>query len=154
MKTEKTIDVLNSLIEINNDRIYGYETASKEVEETDLKMLFMQATETSLKCKAQLVAEVKSLGGKPTESSTTSGKIYRVWMDVKASVTGKSRKVILDSCVFGENAAIETYQDALGNKEDLTADYHMMIAEQLVLIKADHDNVKKVSDLIEAEANN
>ena len=37
MKTEKTIDVLNSLIEINNDRIYGYETASKEVEETDLK---------------------------------------------------------------------------------------------------------------------
>jgi hypothetical protein len=75
-------------------------------------------------------------------------------MDVKASVTGKSRKVILDSCVFGENAAIETYQDALGNKEDLTADYHMMIAEQLALIKADHDNVKKVSDLIEAEANN
>ena len=149
MNTEKTIDVLNSLIEINNDRIYGYETASKEVGETDLKMMFLYATETSIKCKAQLVAEVKILGGKPTESTTTSGKIYRLWMDVKASVTGKDRKVILDSCVFGEDAAIETYKEALSKDEDLTSDQQMMIEEQLLLIKADHDKVKKVRDLIE-----
>ena len=149
MKTEKTIDVLNSLIEINNDRIYGYETASKEVEETDLKMMFSHSTETSLKCKAQLVGEVKNLGGKPTESTTTTGKIYRIWMDVKALVTGKDRKVILDSCVFGEDAAIETYNEALSNDEDLTSGQHMMIAEQLLLIKMDQDNLKKVSELIE-----
>jgi uncharacterized protein (TIGR02284 family) len=74
MNSGKAIDVLNSLIEINNDRIYGYETASKEVGETDLKMMFLHATETSLKCKAQLVAEVQSLGGIQTESTTTSGK--------------------------------------------------------------------------------
>ncbi len=149
MKTEKTIDVLNSLIEINNDRIYGYETASKEVEETDLKMMFSHSTETSIKCKAQLVAEVKNLGGKPTESTTTTGKIYRIWMDVKALATGKDRKVILDSCVFGEDAAIETYNEALSNDEDLTSGQHMMIAEQLLLIKMDQDNLKKVSELIE-----
>lgn len=149
MKTEKTIDVLNSLIQINNDRIYGYETASKEVEETDLKMMFSHSTETSLKCKAQLIAEVKNLGGKQTESTTTSGKIYRIWMDVKALVTGKDRKVILDSCVFGEDAAIETYNEALNNEEDLTSGQHMMIAEQLLLIKMDQDNLKKVRELIE-----
>jgi len=149
MKTENTINVLNALIEINNDRIYGYETASKEVEETDLKMLFSHSTETSLKCKAQLVSEVKNLGGKPTESTTTTGKIYRIWMDVKALVTGKERKVILDSCVFGEDAAIETYNDALKNDEDLTSGQHMMIAEQLLLIKMDQDNLKKVSEMIE-----
>ena len=149
MKTEKTIDVLNSLIEINNDRIYGYETASKEVEETDLKMLFSQATETSIKCKAQLVAEVISVGGKQTESTTTSGKFYRLWMDIKASVSGKSRKVILDSCVFGEDVAIETYEEALSKEEYLTSDQHMMMSEQLLLIKADHDKVKKIRDLIE-----
>ncbi|MET0758810.1 MAG: PA2169 family four-helix-bundle protein [Flavobacterium sp.] len=149
MKTEKTIDVLNTLIEINNDRIYGYETASQEAEETDLKMMFLHATETSIKCKAELVAEVKRLGGKPTESTTTSGKIYRLWMDVKASVTGKDRKVILDSCVFGEDAAIETYKEALAKDDDLTSDQQMMIEEQLLSIKADHDKVKKIRDLIE-----
>ena len=148
MDTEKTIDVLNSLIEINNDRIFGYETASKEAEETDLKMMFLNATETSLNCKAQLVAEVASLGGEHTEATTNSGKIYRIWMDVKATVTGKDRKVILDSCVFGEEAAIETYQDALSDEEDLTADQHMMIGEQLLSIKADYDKVKTARDLI------
>ncbi len=150
MKTEKAIDVLNSLIEINNDRIYGYETASKEVEETDLKMMFANATETSIRIKAQLVAEVKNLGGKQTESTTTSGKIYRIWMDVKSAVTGKDRKMILDSCVFGEDAAIKTYEEALGNAEDLTSGQFMMIEGQLFSIKTDQDNLKKVLDLIEA----
>ena len=37
MNTEKSIEILNSLIQINNDRIQGYETASKETEEVDLK---------------------------------------------------------------------------------------------------------------------
>jgi hypothetical protein len=32
--------VLNTLIIINNDRIEGYETAAKETEEQDLKVLF------------------------------------------------------------------------------------------------------------------
>ena len=31
MENEKTIAVLNTLITINNDRIEGYETASKEI---------------------------------------------------------------------------------------------------------------------------
>jgi uncharacterized protein (TIGR02284 family) len=150
MKTEKAIDVLNSLIEINNDRIYGYETASKEVEETDLKMMFANATETSIRCKAQLIAEVKNLGGKQTESTTTSGKIYRIWMDVKSAFTGKDRKMILDSCVFGEDAAIKTYEEALSNAEDLNSGQFMMIEGQLFSIKTDQDNLKKVLDLIEA----
>ena len=33
MENEKTIGALNKLIEINNDRIEGYETASKETKE-------------------------------------------------------------------------------------------------------------------------
>jgi uncharacterized protein (TIGR02284 family) len=151
MNTGKAIDVLNSLIEINNDRIYGYETASKEVGETDLKMMFLHATETSLKCKAQLVAEVQSLGGIQTESTTTSGKFYRLWMDIKASVSGKDRRVILDSCVYGEEAAIETYEDVLKDLENLTLNQQMIIQEQLLLIKADYAKVKNLRDLIESK---
>ena len=151
MDTGKAIDVLNSLIEINNDRIYGYQTASKEVGETDLKMMFLHATETSLKCKAQLVAEVQILNGTPTESTTTSGKFYRLWMDFKASVSGKDRKVILDSCVYGEEAAIETYEDVLENLENVTLNQQMIIQEQLLLIKSDYAAVKNLRDLIESQ---
>ena len=40
MDNEKTIAALNSLIQINNDRFEGYDTAFRETEEQDLKTLF------------------------------------------------------------------------------------------------------------------
>lgn len=148
MNTEKSIDILNSLIQINNDRIEGYETASKEADETDLKTLFSHFTETSLKCKADLVAEVKKLGGTPTEGTTTSGKFFRVWMDIKSAVTGSDRKAIINSCEYGEDVAVQTYNDALAHSEDLSAEQLMMIKEQHSAIKANHDKIKNLRDLM------
>jgi uncharacterized protein (TIGR02284 family) len=148
MDTEKSIAILNSLIQINNDRIEGYETASKEADETDLKTLFSHFTETSLKCKADLVAEVKRLGGKPTEGTTTSGKLFRVWMDIKSAITGSDRKAIVNSCEYGEDVAVQTYNEALSHSEDLTPEQLMMIKEQHSAIKANHDKIKNLRDLM------
>ena len=77
MKNEKTVDVLNKLVEINNDRIEGYDTALKETDETDLQSIFRQFIETSRRCKQELTAEITKLGGKPEEGTKTSGKFFR-----------------------------------------------------------------------------
>lgn len=153
MENQRSIDVLNTLIEINNDRIEGYETASKETEETDLKKLFAQLTETSEDCKAALVDEVEELGGTPVEGTKVSGKFFRAWMDVKAALTGKDRKAILNSCEYGEDVAVNTYKKVLENDaEELTADQVAMIEEQYLLIKDDHDTVRMLRDsLVEVD---
>jgi uncharacterized protein (TIGR02284 family) len=152
MNNEKTVAVLNKLITINNDRIEGYETASKETEEQDLKSLFANLSATSNKCKQELDAEVRRLGGEPTEGTKTTGKFFRVWMDVKAALTGKDRKAILNSCEYGEDAAKETYEDALKNDaENLSTEQQVMIKAQHTLLKADHDKVKSMRDLIKAD---
>ena len=149
METEKTIEVLNKLITINNDRIEGYETASKETDEFDLKTLFAQFITTSQNCKQELVREVHSLGGEEAEGTKVSGKFFRAWMDVKAALTGKDRKAILSSCEFGEDEALETYEEALTNdSEHLTADQKTMIYTQKSLLKADHDHVKSLRDAL------
>lgn len=152
MEKEKTVAELNSLITINNDRIQGYETASKETEEQDLKTLFSSFIETSEKCKKELVGEVNKLGGEPAEGTLTTGKFFRVWMDVKAALTSKDRKTILDSCEYGEDVAVGTYDKALrNNMEYITAEQQTMLNAQYALIKADHDKVKAMRDaLIEA----
>ncbi len=148
MNNEKSIDVLNTLIEINNDRIEGYETASKETEEQDLKALFSELTQTSQQCKQELAVEVTRLGGTPTEGTKTTGKFFRVWMDVKAALTGKDRKTILSSCEYGEDVAKETYENALENDaEHLSAEQQAIIKEQHSLLKADHDKVKTMRDM-------
>ncbi len=149
MEKEKTIRVLNSLITINNDRIEGYETASEETEEIDLKTMFAQFISTSQKCKRELVREVNSLGGEKAEGTKVSGKFFRVWMDVKAALTGKDRKAILNSCEFGEDEAIDTYDEVLKNElEHLSAEQQTMIAGQKSLLKADHDHVKALRDAL------
>lgn len=152
MENEKTIEVLNTLITINNDRIEGYETAAKETEEQDLKVLFAQFSSTSQKCKDDLVIEVTKLGGTPAEGTKTTGKFFRVWMDVKAALTGNDRKAILNSCEYGEDVAKETYEEALKNdSENLSAEQQSMIKAQHTLLGADHDKVKSMRDLAMAD---
>ena len=149
MEKEKTIDVLNTLVEINNDRIEGYETASKETDEQDLKTLFAQLAINSKKCKQELTDEILKLGGKPTEDTNATGKFFRVWMDVKAALTGKNRRAILNSCEFGEDQAIDTYEKALNDDlEYLSLGQQSMIYAQHAILKADHNRVKFLRDAL------
>ncbi|MCA1757242.1 MAG: PA2169 family four-helix-bundle protein [Bacteroidales bacterium] len=149
MKKEKAIDALNSLVTINNDRIEGYETASKETEEPDLKTLFAQFISTSQKCRQELVREVTALGGEVAEGTKTSGKFFRAWMDFKVALSGKDRKAILNSCEFGEEKAKDTYDDALENdSEHLTGDHRNMIINQKAMLKGDRDHIKSLLDAL------
>ena len=152
MQSSKTIEVLNTLITINNDRIEGYETANKETEEQELKTLFAHFSATSQKCNSDLSSEVHRLGGTVAEGTMISGKFFRVWMDVKAALTGKDRKAILDSCEYGEDVAKDTYKMALQNdSEYLNDEQQTMIRGQHALLVADHDKVKSmINDLTAA----
>ena len=147
MNKEKSIDVLNTLIKINNDRIEGYQTATNETNEQDLKELFSQLSITSELFKSELNEEVNILGGTPAQGTKLSGKFFRVWMDIKTSIAGKDLHSILTLCEHGEDAAIDTYNEVLENEsENLTIGQLLMIKKQYFLLKADHDKVKALRD--------
>jgi len=148
MENEKTIDILNSLVEINHDRIEGYKTAIEETnDDEELKASFSQFQQTSFSCHAALVAEVQRLGGAAQEGTKNTGKIHRVWMDFKAIVSGHSRKSILSSCEFGDEAAMTVYKDVLeDDKEHLSTEQQTMLQTQLALIASDYDNVKMLME--------
>jgi uncharacterized protein (TIGR02284 family) len=149
MDNKNSINELNKLIEINNDRMEGYETALKETDETDLMNLFSHFKETSSNCNAELIHEVNILGGIPNEGTKATGKIYRVWMDFKALLTGKDRKSILNSCEYGEIVAIELYQDIiLDNDNFLSVEHKNMLKAQLALIEKDHNKIEKLINLL------
>ncbi len=145
MNNDKSIDVLNSLVTINNDRIQGYETAIEETEDQDLKTSFSKCIKTSQECKHELVNAVTKLGGTPDDGTRIDGKIYRVWMDFKAMVTGKDRKAILNSCEYGEDVAVHAYERAMKD-EDLSAEHSTIVTAQYAKIKADHDTVRSMRD--------
>ena len=110
--------------------------------------MFAHFAATSQKCKQELTNEVSKLGGTVAEGTLTIGKFFRVWMDVKAALTGKDRKAILNSCEYGEDIAKDTYAKALVNDvENLNVEQQIMIKAQHTLLKIDHDKVKSMRDL-------
>lgn len=146
---EKLATILNDLIRINNDRIVGYEKAVDELKENDadLKTLFQRYISDSRQFVQELTQEVKRVGGDPADGTTNSGKIYRVWMDLKTAVTGKDRKTILDNCEFGEDAAQKAYDMALNADIDLEPSLRDLIVRQKATLKSGHDEVKRLRDM-------
>ncbi|MGI8952313.1 MAG: ferritin-like domain-containing protein [Chitinophagaceae bacterium] len=145
--SKEAITILNDLIQINNDRITGYERAMKELKDNDddLKTLFEVFIDESRQNKMTLGKEVQALGGDMDSGTTGSGKIYRAWMDVKAVFTGHNRHNVLENCEFGEDAAKKAYTSAL-HSDELPAYLREMVAEQQKTLNAAHDEIKKLRD--------
>ena len=145
---EKLTEVLNDLIRINNDRTTGYEKASNEVKsvDVDLYATFNKMANESRKYTAELTNEVRRLWGEPATGTTNSGKIYRVWMDLKATFSGKDRQAVLEFRVFGEDAAQKAYKAALASDAEMSAETRQLITEQQSSLKTSHDIIKKYRD--------
>ena len=153
MQNEATIEVLNDLIRINNDRIAGYRKAIDESGDLniDLKAIFANCISDSEELKSQLQQKVTELGGTATDDATTiSGKIYRAWMDVKATFSGADRTAILASCEYGEDAAQNAYKMALSDTNALNGDVITLISEQKSTLRKAHDVIKKYRDVHQA----
>ncbi|MBC7642214.1 MAG: PA2169 family four-helix-bundle protein [Flavobacterium sp.] len=150
MDVQKTIDCLNTLIIINNDRIEGYQTAQKETDNIDLNKLFSDFQSTSFNCKSELVVEVKKLNGEPNQGTRVTGKFFRVWMDVKSALTGNNKKFILESCLYGENVALEVYKDILIQHIDETSKkIQDLLNKQYALLKENHETIQNLLNNIQ-----
>ncbi len=152
---DELVEVLNDLIQINNDRVVGYEKAIKETKDLDidLQTAFGKMADDSRKYAAELSNKVAELGGEPVSGTTNSGKIYRVWMDVKATFTGHSRQTVLENCEFGEDAAQKAYKMALASDAEINAETRQLITDQQSALKTAHDMVKKYRDAHKAVNN-
>ncbi|MXV16061.1 PA2169 family four-helix-bundle protein [Hufsiella ginkgonis] len=145
--TEMTTTILNDLVQINNDRITGYEKAIKELkeEDSDLKALFVDMIRESHDLKMALATEVAAAGESIETGTTNSGKVYRAWMDIKAVFTGHDRKTVLANCEFGEDAAQKAYKMALKD-DDLPAHISSLVFDQQQKLKVSHDRIKALRD--------
>lgn len=148
-QNEETLEILNDLVKINNDRIAGYERAINEAKDldVDLKAVFEGMIRESEQYKSDLLVHYGKVGGDEAETGTTNaGKIYRAWMDVKATFSGSDRKTILASCEFGEDAWRRSYEQALNSEAELSPEIRSLITEQYTAEKKSHDLIKKYRD--------
>src|SRR5690606_1287048 len=102
-----------------------------------LKTLFVSLIGESQQCKLALSNELNVLKADTEQGTTTSGALYRAWMDVKAVFTGHDRKSVLENCEFGEDAAQKAYKDAANT--DLPASIKELVLEQKRTLRESRD---------------
>ena len=138
-------EVLNDLIRINNDRVTGYSKAAAQAKENDLQSLFSQLAQQSRQFATELRSLITDSDKEVTDETTAAGKIYRAWMDEKATFGGDSRKGVLASCEFGEDAAQKAYKEAL-EEDDLSPEVRAIIESQKATLRDAHDRIKMMRD--------
>jgi uncharacterized protein (TIGR02284 family) len=147
---EPVSELLNDLVKINNDRIETYNSAVKNVNDLDIdiKGLFEEMIRQSTAYKDELVSEMKKLNATVEDESTSSGKIYQAWMEIKAtSQENKTDKVsLLVACEFGEDATQRAYESALTADCVLNEEVRQLIEDQQAGLKKSHDLIKKQRD--------
>ena len=143
----ETIEVLNDLIRVCNDRISGYEKAIRDTqqEDTDLKILYAAMVAESHRMKIELATEVQELGGKVEQGTSPSGKMFRGWMEVKALFSGHDRQAILANCEAGEESAQRAYETALGHV--LPAYIHELLTHHQATLYTSYEDIRAARGL-------
>ena len=153
MENNKAIELLNDLIHIHKDRIMGYEKAIKELKDPTLqgvRVIFMERADESRNFNSELSETVIRLGGEPATETTPFGNLYRVWMDLKTTLTGGSIKSVFELCEFGEDVAVKTYDKAIGDNIDWPDGIYAMLTHHRHALKDAHDMIKNYRDRVKA----
>ncbi len=148
--TENGTGIINDLIEINNDRVAGFEKVIADIEDEniDLKELFQTYANQSQKNAQELAAIVGDVDEVETGNSV-SGTLHRAWIDVKSLFGGSDRASILSEAERGEDAIKKAYKDALTDGE-LPASAFETVSAQAHQINSAHDKIKALRDIAKA----
>jgi uncharacterized protein (TIGR02284 family) len=139
---DKTISVLNDLIETCRDGENGFRSAAEGVSDPNLKALFNRYSAQRGEFASELQALVTGLGGKAEKSGSVAGAVHRGWMGIKAAVTGHDTANIISEAERGEDVAKASYQKAL--QEYMSPEIRSVIHRQYSAILEAHDEVRRL----------
>jgi uncharacterized protein (TIGR02284 family) len=139
--TETT--TLNTLIGTLLDSVDGYQKSAQDIDNPELSRRFLDRANERQKAVAGLQAAVARLGGNPEDDSTLLGSAHRVFVDLKAAVTGRDDQAIVNEVERGEDYLKGKFQAALKNV-DLAPDARAAIEQAWQSVQAGHDEMSQL----------
>jgi uncharacterized protein (TIGR02284 family) len=149
MKTtsEKSISILNDLIETCKDGQQGFSTAAKDAKDAELGRVFSHYAAQRGNYIRELQQRVRALGGDPDKHGSVSGSLHRGWINLKAAVSSDEPHAVLSECERGEDAAVANYRSAL-REPDLDSESLALIQRQAAGVQEAHDRIKQLRDSV------
>jgi uncharacterized protein (TIGR02284 family) len=146
------ISTLNTLIATTIDSITGYEDSAQNIDNQRLREIFRQRANERQDIVEQLRAEVRRLGGEPETDGSFLGKTHQRFEDLKAAITGRDEKSIINEVERGEDYLKGKWQAALQSGE-LHGESHDLVERLYQSIKSGHDQISQLKHGMETPSN-
>ena len=143
------LTTLKTLTSTLNDSVNGYRDAAEHVESQEFRQLFTQFADQRSRASADLQAEVRRLGGEPDNDGSTLGSIHQRFLDLKAAVTGRDDKAIINEVERGEDYLKEKFETALG-ADTLTGESRAAVERAYQSVREGHDKMSSLKHGLEA----
>jgi len=149
MDSQRHVSTINTLITTLIDSINGFEDAAANSDNQRFQQLFREHASDRQRVVEDLRAEVRRLGGEPSDSSSFMGQTHQRWLDLKAAVTGRDDKAIINEVERGEDYLKEKFETAL-NSEDLSGDARAAVERAYQSVREGHDRMSALKHGMEA----
>ena len=140
---------LNTLLATLTDSINGYRDAADNIENGNLKQLFLESAEQRSRVAEELRTEVRRLGGDPNDDGSFMGKTHQVFLDLKSAVTGHDEKSIINEVERGEDYLKEKFETAL-QSDKLAGETRTVVERAWTSVRSGHDRVAEIKHSMEA----
>ncbi|MES2339762.1 MAG: PA2169 family four-helix-bundle protein [Pseudomonadota bacterium] len=147
--TSHDIRTLNGLIATTIDSVDGYTEAAKDSENARFAAMFTARAQERRSVASDLQGEVSRLGGNPEDDGTILAGAHRVFLDLKAAVTGRDDKAIVNEVERGEDHIKAKFEDAMQDG-DLSPETKSAIGAAWGSVKAGHDEMRDLKHSMEA----
>src|SRR3954452_13097691 len=132
------IATLNTLIATTIDSVNGYEDAAADSEGSRFQQLFRERAGERQRAVEELRAEVRRLGGEPEADGSFMGKTHQRFLDLKAAITGRDEKAIINEVERGEDYLKEKFETALKN-DTLSGECRAAVERAYQSVRSGHD---------------
>jgi uncharacterized protein (TIGR02284 family) len=140
MVDKKIVSTLNELIETSKDGEKGFALAAKESKDPTLTEFFREGEHSCHVAATELQDAVRTIGGEADEGGSAAGAVHRGWVSLKAAVSSRDDKAILEECERGEDYAKAQYAAAL--KLDMPEPVKSLVERQYQGVLQNHDRVR------------
>ncbi len=143
------IKTLNSLIATTLDSVDGYTEAAKDIENQRYGAMFTARAKERRQVVGDLQAEVRRLGGNPEDDGTVLAGAHRVFLDLKAKVTGQDEKAIVNEIERGEDHIKAKFDDAIGDT-NLSIETVAVVQKANGSVQQGHDQMRDLKHALES----
>ncbi|HUE80131.1 MAG TPA: PA2169 family four-helix-bundle protein [Sphingomicrobium sp.] len=144
------ITTLNTLTATLIDSVTGYEDAAANIEGSSrLQQMFRERASERRRVVQDLRAEVSRLGGDAEDDGSFMGKTHQRFLDLKAAVTGRDEKAIVNEVERGEDYLKEKFETALSSS-DVSGESRAVIERAYQSVREGHDQVSALKHGLEA----